>query len=463
MKNIVFKKIISILVVAFILLSTTPVVFAYSDFKTEFVEGEYIDFTDESISSQAQKYLTSIDENALFYSAYSLLTDEEKVYYNSIVNIEPGTMTFKIEYNPLLTKEEYEAIDFTAIMYAVTLDHPEIFYYNGYSYSRSYYSSTGEVASITYNLVSPKVSGSSTAVYPNNTIVTKKAQLDTAISNVSLDTSSRYNFVLSLHDYLCNTVDYVNNGKSCFDAYGTLVEKKAVCQGYAETFKLFCNLYNIPSVCLTGTANGGPHMWNAVQMEDGNWYFIDATWDDQNSYIFYDFFLIGSQTTDLYFTRLPFASSHLSDGSPYLPQLKYSNEKYVAKETTGFEANRNCLADTEEKQLLLSPYDINDNTVIYYKGMPVDVNGFYTGSTFIAGNEEWEIVVMGDCNGDGNVDTTDYSLSINLVLSDTNVYNSDYDPYVRAADICTDGYLDVLDVFVLQLGINDLRRDWTFE
>ena len=37
-------------------------------------------------------------------------------------------------------------------------------------------------------------------------------------------------------------------------------------------------------------------MWNYVQMEDKQWYLVDATWDDQDSSLYYTYFLAGNST-----------------------------------------------------------------------------------------------------------------------------------------------------------------------
>lgn len=49
-----------------------------------------------------------------------------------------------------------------------------------------------------------------------------------------------------------------------------------VCEGYAEAFKLLCDSLDIPCVILTSDT----HEWNAVQMDDGKWYYVDVTYND---------------------------------------------------------------------------------------------------------------------------------------------------------------------------------------
>ncbi len=54
-----------------------------------------------------------------------------------------------------------------------------------------------------------------------------------------------------------------------------------VCEGYAKAFKHLCDLSRFDGdvVCrtATGTMNGGAHMWNVVQMGDGENYLVDVT------------------------------------------------------------------------------------------------------------------------------------------------------------------------------------------
>lgn len=57
-------------------------------------------------------------------------------------------------------------------------------------------------------------------------------------------------------------------------AYGALINKKAVCQGYAHAFAMLCDKCEIECYILEGP----DHMWNAVRLDDGNLYHVDTAY-----------------------------------------------------------------------------------------------------------------------------------------------------------------------------------------
>ena len=54
----------------------------------------------------------------------------------------------------------------------------------------------------------------------------------------------------------------------------------AVCEGYAKSFQLLMNAAGVSNFYIVGLGNGGGHAWNMAQMDDGYYYYFDATWDD---------------------------------------------------------------------------------------------------------------------------------------------------------------------------------------
>lgn len=90
--------------------------------------------------------------------------------------------------------------------------------------------------------------------------------------------------VVQVHNYLALTCayDYENYQagsipRNSYTAYGALVGRKAVCQGYSLAFELLMQQLGIP--CAIVESDSMNHAWNAVQL-DGAWYHVDVTWDD---------------------------------------------------------------------------------------------------------------------------------------------------------------------------------------
>ena len=93
-----------------------------------------------------------------------------------------------------------------------------------------------------------------------------------------------------IHDYIVENTTYTKGSlegrkatESIFGVQGVLCNKVAVCQGYAETMKLFMDMLGIDCYVVTGTANANKqtvaHAWNLVNL-DNEWYHVDTTWDD---------------------------------------------------------------------------------------------------------------------------------------------------------------------------------------
>ena len=424
--------------------------------------GSNSDFS--GISGEMHKYYYAFEKGKGRWDTYSLLDDCQKKIFNYIVNAPVGTLSIEMSFE----YDEFSYSNFTEaylseVMYAVCNDRPDIFYYNGYSIPEGYLYDNTCVKGFIYN-----ISLFDTTTYTADNIVAFYSDMMSVMKNISFDLSNRYNFVESVHNYLCNTIYYPDLNTSEYignahDAYGALVEKTAVCQGYAEAFKIICDYYKIPCVTIYGegvtTSGSGAHMWNAVQMDDGLWYFIDATWNDQTdqpiNMIFDDFFLVGTNTKDTYFGGLEFSKSHIADDGIQMPTLNYSADKYVnANHFTEFGATYNSIAKTEGNYLIRSYFDVYDS-FIYYDGMYVEVNSPATNSTFTVksgdngAQEDWTLVSICDCNGDALADVNDYSEAVNKVLNGTPVETV----FDMAADANCDGYLDVIDLAIIQRAI----------
>ncbi len=80
------------------------------------------------------------------------------------------------------------------------------------------------------------------------------------------------------HDYLILNCEIDSSDEYADTVYGTLVRKKALCEGYTKAFSYLCNLAGIENTIVTGQTTV-PHMWNMVKL-NGSWYHVDVTWDN---------------------------------------------------------------------------------------------------------------------------------------------------------------------------------------
>ena len=101
----------------------------------------------------------------------------------------------------------------------------------------------------------------------------------------SLDLSNKtdYQKVKAIYDYICSNVTYDHdnlNDESYslkYTAYAALINKTAVCQGYASLFYRLALDAGVDTRVISGEA-GGPHAWNIVKL-NGKYYNLDSTWD----------------------------------------------------------------------------------------------------------------------------------------------------------------------------------------
>ena len=126
---------------------------------------------------------------------------------------------------------------------------------------------------------------------------------NTILPQLALGGKTTYQKVQAIYNWITKNVryDYAHLNDSTYKlqytAYAAAINKTAVCQGYANLFYRLANDAGIDCRIITGTADGGngvwgPHAWNIVKMDDGNYYCLDATWDEGRSS--YSYFLKGT-------------------------------------------------------------------------------------------------------------------------------------------------------------------------
>lgn len=255
---------------------------------------------------------TYVGDNSLKYSdnyksvscreSYNCLDDDSKVLYQKLLeyvyyvypqkNAEQEYKTKQVILPQILLDESRIRLTIKAL----TDDNPQIFWV---STTFGFMINTAEnyTAVQLYSKHSPTV------------LKDKMSKLNTAVSSFCSTLRagmSMYELELVIHDYILATCTYDKTIKvddkglpqvdtNAFDAYGALVNRKAVCEGYSRAFQLLCNGVGIKCINLIGESQGELHMWNAVELED-YYYYVDVTWDDSDEKAHkYDYFNINGQ------------------------------------------------------------------------------------------------------------------------------------------------------------------------
>lgn len=117
-----------------------------------------------------------------------------------------------------------------------------------------------------------------------------KAECESFLKEYIKPGMTDYEKEVAVHDYIVGNCTYDKSNlddETIYSSYGVLVNRKAVCEGYARTSALLLKLSGVESDLISGDAKGDMveegstmgHMWNQVCI-DGVWYNYDATWDD---------------------------------------------------------------------------------------------------------------------------------------------------------------------------------------
>lgn len=94
----------------------------------------------------------------------------------------------------------------------------------------------------------------------------------------ALGLGSGYERALWLNDWLTGNADY-DESMVMHHPEGVLLEGSGVCESYALAYQMLLQEAGIDSMYVTGYSRGESHAWNLVSL-DGEWTYIDTTWND---------------------------------------------------------------------------------------------------------------------------------------------------------------------------------------
>lgn len=209
-------------------------------------------------------------------------------------------------------------------------DHPEIFYTNGYMYTK--FTTTDRIVKIEFT-PAYTIPYEDVVKYEKDIEDYKNAFLNGVNQNTDDYTKIKYTY-----EYIIKNTEYDVDSVQNQNILSVFVYGRSVCQGYAKAFQYLSEELGIQSTLVVGYvgANEG-HAWNMVKC-NGQYYYIDCTWGDssylENSMslstggINYDYLNITTSELEL---------THVIDNFTPLPPCNSVTDNYYVKEGLYFE------------------------------------------------------------------------------------------------------------------------------
>ncbi|MDR2939284.1 MAG: hypothetical protein LBV08_03075 [Clostridiales bacterium] len=206
-------------------------------------------------------------------SAVTNITDFAKALQK---NLESRNTEFTIVASGL-SAELLERVNSTALPNAVYLFEYKYNSYDGY-------------VEVHYNIEYLMADGVISAFKSKDTSGLNSQQLEvynkanSIIQSIIDEKMGDYERELEIHDYLALNVEYDFENYLLGDVpdeshtpYGALIKNVAVCDGFAESFRILATMAGLECETILGFA-GEPHAWNRVKI-DGEYYLLDVTFD----------------------------------------------------------------------------------------------------------------------------------------------------------------------------------------
>ena len=274
--------------------------------------------TQQSTESSVETESETLSD--IYYAYHTLDKEEQRLYleiWHALADMKTDAKVSTLDTEQLNRVFQY-----------VLADHPELFYVEGYQYTK--YTTAGVLTELTF-----------TGSYSMSRDMMQQTarQIDDAVNNMTApleQITDQYTIVRYLYDALITSTEYDSNAANNQNIQSVFLQGRSVCQGYAKAMQYLLQKKGIQAVLVTGYTNGEGHAWNLVRVNNA-YYYLDPTWGDA-SYsqaddgtgqvgpipaINYDYFLVTTQEL--------FKTHQLDDNMP-VPQCTAVEDNYYVHE-----------------------------------------------------------------------------------------------------------------------------------
>ncbi|MCI8774564.1 MAG: hypothetical protein HFI50_11675 [Lachnospiraceae bacterium] len=322
------------------------------------VEEQMIQIQEDEDTAKDQEGLT--EEKKLFLQdeqvdsyAYQQLTESEQTVYIEI-------LWSLLEYQENVTLSTLDQEEISRIFQCVLNDHPEIFYVEGYTYTKY---TLGELLK--------KITFTGTYRMGREEIAERQVRIDDYVERCLAgvpEGADEYGIVKYIYEYLIEHTEYDADSEDNQNICSVFLDGRSVCQGYAKATQYLLEQAGIRATLVLGNVSSGEgHAWNLIQI-DGEWYYVDTTWGDASyqakgstasypeekmPHINYDYLCV---TTD------QLIKTHVIDNVVDLPICTSVDANYYVREGLYFTS----LDDEQLQRIFQEGYE-NGNAYITFK------------------------------------------------------------------------------------------------
>lgn len=234
-------------------------------------EDEEADGTDAEKEDQetGSGYQFLSEEASCF--AYQSLKEAEQIWYHDIAE-SLGAMEEKTRLTKSSLESGLDETDVDRIFQCVLLDHPELFYVEGYTYTK--YNRSDKIIAIDFS--------GAYSMNPEQALSRQK-EIGLAVQPLLAGAeglATDYDKVKYVYETIITSTDYDLTAPDNQNIYSVFVNHRSVCQGYAKAVQYLLERMGVECALVQGSVDTGEgHAWNLVKV-DGSYYYVDATWGD---------------------------------------------------------------------------------------------------------------------------------------------------------------------------------------
>ena len=219
---------------------------------------------EQNAEKQTEQEIVVLQKEQEGLYAYESLSEEGKeVYaqiYASLVQMQEKE----------LSTTDTDLIE--TVFQCVLNDHPEIFYVEGYTFTK--YSRGNKITKIIFQ---------ASYTMEKEELEEKQKVIEQKTEEVlaGMDgTADDYEKIKYIYEYIIKNTEYNVAAKNNQNIISVFQDGQSVCQGYAKATQYLLSKAGVKATLVVGyVENGEGHAWNLVYA-DGEPYYVDTTWGD---------------------------------------------------------------------------------------------------------------------------------------------------------------------------------------